>query len=123
MSQAAALSDRASLRDVGASASSSPSRLHIRIVEVVNDAAPVPSSGGFPPVWNADAIRRSFPRQWSEYCKATFRTAYGIQKAFPGIDSKTARAWIKGDHGPSGCFVAAVVARDPDAIKILGGQP
>lgn len=88
---------------------------------ITQDAAPSPR--GFPPVWNTDAIRRSFPRQWSEYCKATFRTAYGIQKAFPGIDSKTARAWIKGDHGPSGCFVAAVVAADPDAIKILGGQP
>lgn len=30
------------------------------------------------------------------------------------------RAWLKGDHGASGCFVAAVVARDPDAITILG---
>lgn len=102
-------------------ASSAPSRLHIRVAEVVNDTAPAPSPRGFPPVWNTDAIRRSFPQQWSEYCKRTFKTAYGIQKAFPGIDSKTARAWIKGDHGPSGCFVAAVFAADPNAIKILGG--
>lgn len=82
--------------------------------------APEPSPRGFPPVMNTDAIRRSFPGQWAEYCKLTFKTAYGIQKAFPGIDSKTARAWIKGDHGPSGGFVAAVVKADPNAMEILG---
>jgi hypothetical protein len=88
----------------------------------VNHGLEVPAPRGFPPVWNTDAIRRSFPKQWSEYCKLTFKTAYGIQKAFPGIDSKTARAWINGDHGASGGFVAAVVAADPNAIKILGGM-
>lgn len=111
------------LSSVDRGASVVPSRLHLQVVEVVNDAPAELSSGGFPPVWNTDAIRRSFPHQWSEYCKQTFKTAYGIQKAFPGLDSKTARAWIKGDHGPSGCFVAAVVSRDPEALKILGGKP
>jgi hypothetical protein len=101
------------------SASVSP-RLHIRVVEEVNGDADASSSGGFPPVWNTDAIRRSFPQQWAEYCKLTFKTAYGIQKAFPGLDSKTARAWIKGEHGPSGGFVAAVVKADPRALEILG---
>ena len=81
--------------------------------------SPEPSPRGFPPVINADAIRRSFPQQWSEYLKLNFKTAYGVQQAFRGIDSKTARAWIRGDHGPSGGFVAAVIDADPDAIKIL----
>ncbi len=85
---------------------------------ITHDVAP--TTRGFPPVWNTDAIRRSFPGRWSEYCKLTFKTAYGVQKAFPGIDSKTARAWIKGDHGPSGGFVAAVVKADPTAMEILG---
>jgi hypothetical protein len=69
---------------------------------------------------NADAIRRSFPKQWSEYLRLHFKTAYGVQKAFPGIDAKTARAWIKGDHGPTGGFVAAVIKADASAIEILG---
>ena len=86
----------------------------------VNAPAAEPSSRGFPPVINVDAIRRSFPHQWSEYCKLTFKTAYGIQRHFPGIDSKTARAWLKGDHGPTGGFVAAVIDADPNAMKILG---
>lgn len=103
--------------------SDASSVVSFRSCRKVSTDTPEASPRGFPPVMNTDAIRRSFPHQWSEYCKATFRTAYGIQKAFPGIDSKTARAWIKGDHGPSGCFVAAVVAADPDAIKILGGHP
>ena len=72
------------------------------------------------PVQNVTAFRRSFPDRWAEYLRETYRTAYGVQKAFPGIDSKTARAWIKGDHGPSGGFVAAVVKADPNAMEILG---
>lgn len=32
------------------------------------------------------------------------------------------RAWLNGDHGASGCFVAAVVKADPNAMKILGGN-
>jgi hypothetical protein len=102
------------------SASDVPSRLHLHVVEEVTERLTPASSGGFPPVWNTDAIRRSFPQQWAEYCKLTFKTAYGIQKAFPGIDSKTARAWIKGDHGPSGGFVAAVMRHDETAREMLG---
>ena len=34
--------------------------------------------------------------------------------------SKTARGWINGKRDPSGSFVAAVVAADPNAIKTLG---
>lgn len=74
------------------------------------------------PVWNATAFRRSFPERWGQYLRETFGTAYAVQKAFPGIDSKTARDWIGGKRDPSGSFVATVVARDPDAIKILGGM-
>jgi hypothetical protein len=70
---------------------------------------------------NAVAIRRSFPLLWAEYLRERYRTAYAVQRAF-GIDGKTARDWIGGKRDPSGSFVATVVARDPDAIKILGGM-
>lgn len=73
-----------------------------------------------PCVWSATAFRRSFPELWGEYLRETYRTAYAVQRAFPGIDSKTARDWIGGKRDPSGSFVAAVVARDPNALKILG---
>ena len=49
-----------------------------------------------------------------------YRTAYAVERAF-GIDSHTARDWWHGKRDPSGSFVAAVVARDPGAMKILGG--
>ena len=68
------------------------------------------------------AFRRSFPDRWAQYLKDTYVTAYAVKKAFPGIDSKTARDWIGGKRDPSGSYVATVVARDPDAMKILGGD-
>ena len=115
--------------DFGSSAASlAPSRLHIRLVEVVNDTVTEPSSGDISPVgqtrpaeWNALAFRRSFPAAWSQYLRATYRTAYAVEKAFQ-IDSKTARDWINGKRDPSGSFVAAVVKADPNAMKILGGN-
>lgn len=109
-----ALSDQASPRDSVAFAS--------RISFVKQHATPPrpASDGKNPPVINVNAIRRSFPAQWSEYLKNTYRTAYAVQKAFPGIDSKTARDWIAGKRDPSGCFVAAVIAKDPQAINTLG---
>lgn len=107
-------------------ASVSPSRLHIRLVEVVNDTVTDPSSGDISPVgqtrpaeWNALAFRRSFPAAWSQYLRATYRTAYAVEKAFQ-IDSKTARDWWNGKRDPSGSFVAAVVKADPNAMEILG---
>jgi len=72
------------------------------------------------PVWNALSFRRSFPSAWAEYLRETYKTAYAVQKAFPGIDSKTARDWIGGKRDPSGSFVATVIKRDPAAIQILG---
>lgn len=66
------------------------------------------------------SFRRSFPDRWAEYLRETYRTAYGVQKAFPGIDGKTARDWINGKRDPSGSFVASVIAKDPKAIAILG---
>lgn len=72
-------------------------------------------------VMNAVALRRSFPGLWAEYLRANFASAYAVHRAFPGLDEKTCRDWWNGKSAPSGCFVAAVVAADPDAIKILGG--
>jgi hypothetical protein len=77
------------------------------------------ATGDISPVWNAVAFRRSFPDRWAQYLRETYRTAYGVQRAF-GIDSHTARDWISGKRDPSGSFVAAVCARDPRAIEILG---
>jgi hypothetical protein len=77
------------------------------------------ATGDISPVWNAVAFRRSFPDRWAEYLRETYRTAYAVEKAF-GIDSKTSRDWISGKRDPSGSFVAAVCARDPRAIEILG---
>ena len=92
---------------------------------ITPDAAPScgdisPVGQTLPAAWNAAAFRRSFPEQWGQYLRQTYRTAYAVQKAF-GVDSKCARDWIGGKRDPSGSFVAAVVARDPNAIKILGG--
>lgn len=78
-----------------------------------------PSCRDISPVWNACAFRRSFPAAWAQYLRDTYRTAYAVERAF-GIDGKTARDWINGKRDPSGSFVAAVVARDPNAMKILG---
>ena len=85
----------------------------------VNAAPVVPSSGDISPVWKTVAFRRSFPAAWAQYLKDNYRTAYAVEKAF-SIDSKTARDWINGKRDPSGSFVAAVVAADPNAIKTLG---
>jgi hypothetical protein len=74
-------------------------------------------------VMNAVALRRSFPSRWAEYLRENFASAYAVHKAFPGLDEKTCRDWWHGKAAPSGCFVAAVVASDPNAIKTLGGQP
>lgn len=79
----------------------------------------VGATGDIPFVQNVMAFRRSFPELWAEYLRLTYRTAYGVQKAF-GIDSHTARDWIGGKRDPSGSFVATVIARDPHAIDILG---
>jgi hypothetical protein len=77
------------------------------------------ATGDISPVWNAVAFRRSFPDRWAQYLRETYRTAYAVERAF-GIDSKTSRDWISGKRDPSGSFVAAVCARDPRAIEILG---
>lgn len=73
-------------------------------------------------VMNAVALRRSFPALWASYLRANFASAYAVHKAFPGLDEKTCRDWWNGKRDPSGSFVAAVVARDPNAMKILGGM-
>ena len=70
---------------------------------------------------NAVAIRRSFPLLWAEYLRERYRTAYAVQRAF-GIDGKTARDWISGNHSPSGGFVVAAVKADPQAMEILGRE-
>lgn len=115
---ALALSGQASLRAVDASASA------VSVADAVNHApccADAATGEVSPPHLNAVAIRRSFPLLWAEYLRERYRTAYAVQRAF-GIDGKTARDWIGGKRDPSGSFVATVVARDPDAIKILGGM-
>ena len=84
--------------------------------------APVAEGGTFPPVLNVAALRRSFPALWAEYLRDRYKTAYAVQKAFPGIDSHTARDWLAGKRDPSGSFVAAVINRDDRALEILGRQ-
>lgn len=64
--------------------------------------------------------RHAFPALWAEYLKTTYGSAYAVKQAFPEIDSKTARDWLSGKNNPSGCFVAAVVAADPNAMETLG---
>jgi hypothetical protein len=66
------------------------------------------------------ALRRSFPSLWAEYLRANFASARAVSRAFPGLDEKTCRDWWNGKRAPSGSFVAAVVARDPRAMEILG---
>lgn len=110
----AVLSDRAGSRG----ASQSPS---VAYASEVNTDRPGPSCREVSPGWNAASFRRTFPERWAQYLRETCRTAYGVQKAFPGIDSHTARDWISGKRDPKGSFVASAIARDPDAIKILGG--
>ena len=85
----------------------------------VNAAASTAETGGMSPVWNASTFRRSFPAAWGEYLRQNYRTAYAVERAF-GVDSHTARDWWNGKRDPSGSFVAAVVARDPQAMNILG---
>ena len=87
--------------------------------DTVNHSGAAKSSGEISPVWNSAAFRRSFPERWAEYLRATYKTAYGVQRAF-GIDSHTARDWIGGKRDPSGSFVARVIIEDPSAIEILG---
>jgi hypothetical protein len=65
-------------------------------------------------------LRRSFPLLWAEYLRERYGTAYAVQRAFPGIDSKTARDWISGKRDPSGSFVAAAIKADDHALDILG---
>lgn len=90
------------------------------VLAKVNAPDAAASGGKFPPIHNVAAIRRSFPDNWAEYLKLTYKTAYGVKKAFPGIDSKTARDWISGKRDPSGSFVAAVINADDSALDILG---
>ena len=71
---------------------------------------------------NAVSLRRSFPGLWAQYLRENFASAYAVHRAFPGLDEKTCRDWWHGKAAPSGCFVAAVVAADPNAIKVLGGM-
>ena len=113
----ALLSGPAELRGQGGSALSAP----VDPFPKVNTPANSPSCREVSPGWSAASFRRTFPELWARYLLANYRTAYGVQKAFPGIDSHTARDWIGGKRDPSGSFVAAAIARDPNAIKILGG--
>lgn len=90
----------------------------------VQPATPAHEAGrrDISPQLNVMAFRRSFPERWAQYLRDAYGTAYAVQKAFPGIDSKTARDWINGKRDPSGSFVAMVIDRDADAIKTLGPQ-
>lgn len=114
MGRALALSDGVALRVSGASANLSSN------AGEADTAAPALDRRDISPVQNVMSFRRSFPDRWAEYLRETYRTAYGVQKAFPGIDSKTARDWISGKRDPSGSFVALVIEKDPSAIEILG---
>ena len=113
----ALLSGTSELRGQGGSASSSP----VDPFHQNNTPANSPSRGEVSPGWDVASFRRTFPDLWAQYLKDRYHTAYGVRKAFPGIDSHTARDWISGKRDPSGSFVAVAIARDPDAIKILGG--
>lgn len=66
------------------------------------------------------ARRDAFRALWAEYLQGKYESAYAVHKAFPGLDEKTCRDWWNGKAAPSGCFVAAVVAADPNAIETLG---
>lgn len=68
---------------------------------------------------NPVALRRSFPSLWAEYLRTNFASAWQVKLAF-GIDEHSARDWWHGKRVPAGCFVAAVIKRDPAAMKILG---
>lgn len=85
----------------------------------VSTDSPAPDRRDISLAQNVLAFRRSFPDRWAEYLRETYRTAYAVERAF-GIDSKTARDWVSGKRDPSGSFVATVIARDPNAIAILG---
>lgn len=81
---------------------------------------PIPSPREVFRVGNPVALKRSFPGLWAEYLRQNFTSPGQVQRAFPGIDEKTCRDWWSGKRNPTGCFVAAVVARDPAAMSILG---
>lgn len=81
---------------------------------------PTPSPREAFRVGNPVALKRSFPGPWAEYLRLNFTSPGQVQRAFPGIDGKTCRDWWSGKRTPSGCFVTAVVARDPAAMTILG---
>ena len=99
---------------------SAPALSIVAGLDTIKHATPASSSGDISPVWNTAAFRRSFPHLWAEYLRDRYRTAYGVQKAFPGIDSKTARDWIGGKRDPHGSFVAAAIKHDIAALEILG---
>lgn len=92
----------------------------IHVPELVNDETAQPATRREIRVMNAVALRRSFPGLWAEYLRENFASAYAVHRAFPGLDEKTCRDWWNGKSAPSGCFVAAVVAADPNAMKTLG---
>jgi hypothetical protein len=81
---------------------------------------PTPSPREAFRVGNPVALKHSFPGPWAEYLRLNFTSPGQVQRAFPGIDEKTCRDWRSGKRTPSGCFVTAVVARDPAAMTILG---
>jgi hypothetical protein len=111
-----ALSGSAEFHGLGGSSSQSS----LSNTDKADTDAAARHGGTFAPILNVAAIRRSFPDNWAEYLRETCKTAYGVQRAFPGIDSHTARDWINGKREPSGSFVAMAIARDPSAIAILG---
>ena len=113
----ALLSGTSELRVQGGSASSSP----VDPFTKVNAGTAPASCREVSPCWDVASFRRTFPERWAQYLRESYHTAYGVQKAFPTIDSHTARDWISGKRDPSGSFVAVAIARDPNAIKILGG--
>ena len=94
--------------------------LSVADMETVSHGCPSLSPREVSPVWNAHAFRRSFPLRWAEYLRKHYGTAYAVERAFPGIDGKTARDWISGKRNPSGSFVAAVIKQDATAMEILG---
>ena len=73
-------------------------------------------------VWNTAIFRRSFPDQWAAYLKAEYRTAYGVWKAFPGIDKSTASDWINGRRDPAASAVVAECKRKDAARQFFLGE-
>lgn len=67
------------------------------------------------------ARRDAFRALWAEYLQGKYENAWQVHRAF-GIDEHSARDWWHGKRVPAGCFVAAVIKRDPAAMKILGRE-